>query len=120
MRAKVALIFEIPKVFKLFLATHGFSVEIKHIHDFLFCGRLVDTDIAYFTHQSKIDDACTVLLVVRHEFIEAFVLFAIKYEYPIVLLDELNGLSELVFRESYFQMGEIQLAHNAPCYSIAV
>ena len=68
-RAKVALIFEKPKVFVFFLAAHGFAIEVEHIHDFFFGGRLVNADIAYFAHQGEIDDACAVLLVVSHKFV---------------------------------------------------
>ena len=47
----------------LFLAAHGFAIEVKHLHYLFFRGALVDADVAYFAHQGEVDDAGTILLV---------------------------------------------------------
>ena len=53
----------------LFLAAHGFAIEVQHVEYFFFSGRLIDSDIANFAHQREVDDACAVLLVVSHKFV---------------------------------------------------
>ena len=85
----------------LFLAAHRFAIEVQHVKNLFFGGRLVDSDIADFAHQSEVDDACAVLLVVSHKFVQTVVLLAIECQHSIVVFNELNGLAELVLREAY-------------------
>ena len=78
------------------------SIEVQHVKNLFFGGRLVDADIADFAHQSEVDDACTVLLVVGHELVQTVVLLAIEGKHSVIVLDELDSLAKLVFGESYF------------------
>ena len=99
--AKVLAYFEFCKCFPIFLSTsHRFAVEIKHLEDFFLVGGLVDADVAYLAHQREVDNACIVLLVVRHELVKPVVLLAIEGKYAVMVFDELHGLAELVLGES--------------------
>ena len=68
--AKVLAYFGFCKCFANFFSTaHCLTVEVEHIQYLFLGGTLVDADVTDFAHQREVDDARTVLLVVRHEFI---------------------------------------------------
>ena len=99
---------------------HALPIEVERFEDGVFVGSLVEGDVADFTQQGEVDDAGGVLLVVRHQFVEAVVVLAVEEEGAVVFFDEADGLLHLVFGEIGFQAGEVELAHQSPGYGIAV
>ena len=109
------------KCFSAFsLTPHGFPVKIEHLEYLFLGGRLVDAYIAYFTHQCEVDNARSIFLVVGHEFIQAIVLLAVECHDSIMFLDELDGLPEFVFGESYLEVRMVKLAHHSPGNGISM
>ena len=55
-----------------------------------------------------------------HELVEAVVLGAVEVQASIVLFDELQCLPHLVLGKSCCLVRQVQFAHHAPCYGVAV
>ena len=69
-----------------------FSKKIKHFHNFLLRGALIDADVAHIGQEREVHNAALVFLVVRHVLIKLVVMLAGDGERAIVAAHKLQGL----------------------------
>ena len=74
-------------------ATHGFTVEVQHVEDFVLSGCTVDTDVSNAAQQCEVDLSRCVFFVVGHELVQRFVCLAVEREHAVIPLDEVRGLA---------------------------
>ena len=81
---------------------------------------LVDNGVTDGLQEGKVDVSGLVFLVVGHQFVEGFVVFAGDGKGSVVAVDVLGQAGDEVGRESQVVVREQQLAHESPGYGIAV
>ena len=96
------------------------TYEIEHLKDLVAADGAVDADVANASEEGEADVGAEVLLVVQHEFVELVVLLAVKGGGTVGVLDVGDGLTQLVGREAFAHMREVEFADEAPGYGIAV
>ena len=81
---------------------------------------LIDADVSYVCQQGEVDGVAHVLLVVSHELVDVFVLFAVDVEASIVLPDELYRLAEPVLGEVASYDTQVKFADEAVCDGVSM
>ena len=97
-----------------------FAIEVESFLDFVFCGCLVDADVADVAQEGEVDGGADVFLVVVHEFQDTGIVVAGDGHATVVLADEGNGLTHLVDREAGFNAAEVELDDETVGYGLAV
>ena len=81
---------------------------------------MVDADVAYIAEEGEVDDAGSVLLVVRHQFEKSRVVVAGDGERTVVFLDETHALTHGSGWKTGLDATEIEFGNQAPCHSVAM
>ena len=102
------------------LYTHTFPIKVEYLEYCFFVCRLIQTNIPDFFKQCEVNDAGGIFLVMLHQFIQAVILFAVKSKGSVILLDKLNGLTHLFFREARLYMRKIKFTYYSPRYGITM
>lgn len=98
----------------------SFSKEVECFFNFFCSCCLVDADISDAAQHGEVDDAILILLVVLHQLDELIIVITGDIQRTIVFLDESNGLSHLVCRESSLSHAEIKFRDETECHSITM
>ena len=81
---------------------------------------MVDADVAHIAEEGEVDDAGSVLLVVRHQFEKSRVVVAGDGERAVVFLDETHALTHDRGRKTCLDATEVEFGNQAPCHGITM